>query len=815
MNLIIKVKKTAYIGLFFVTLSTLMYEILLTRIFSVTMWYHFAFMAVSIAMFGMTLGSVIVYLLPNFFTQERAKKHLAISSLFFSILIVLSFFTYLSIPLQNTSIISFSFSSFLTLALIYLVISIPFIFSGICVCLALTKFSKQISRLYAVDLLGAAIGCILLIYLLNITTGPTAVIVLAASASIGAAFFATEANTKKLKYIAIIISTILILFAAINTVLVSKQSPLLQLTWVKGELETGTIYEKWNAFSRITVWGDKDSLVSPFGWGFSPINPPEEKIKQLWVFIDASAGTPLTGFSGDLKQVEFLKYDIVNLVHYLKNDSKVLVIGSGGGRDVLSALVFNQKSISAVEINKNITNILNQRFGDFTGHLDQNPKVDFIHDEARSYVANSEEKFDIIQASLIDSWAATAAGAFVLTENSLYTVEAWKIFLEHLTPNGILTFSRWYFHDQPGEIYRLTSLAVASLEQFGIENPREHIIITRRMGDDNRLDVPDGVGTILVSKEPFSDNDLNIIENIVSEMGFELVLSPRFAIDSNFAAITSQENSKVFIKQFPINISAPTDNSPFFFQMLRLRDMFNSNLWKQGKMTFNLKAVVIIGFLLIITIIFSVLCIILPLVLKRKKASQYTNWPLILYFLSIGVAFMLIEISQMQRLIVFLGNPIYSLSVVLFALLLSSGLGSYLTHKIDGDQIKQSTIKRLILLLIVLIIFGILTSQAVQFFYSSIIIIRIAVSVVILFAIGIFMGMAFPLGMKIASIESEHLTPLLWGINGAASVFASVLAVAIALSFSISTAFWTGIVFYILALIAMIWISRKSPIKMC
>jgi len=171
---------------------------------------------------------------------------------------------------------------------------------------------------------------------------------------------------------------------------------------------------------------------------------------------------------------------------------------------------------------------------------------------------------------------------------------------------------------------------------------------------------------------------------------------------------------------------------------------------------------------------------------------------------------MLIEISQMQRLIVFLGNPIYSLSVVLFSLLLSSGLGSYLTRKIDVVQVRRSTTRRLIFLLATLVIFGLLTPQAVQLFYGATTIIRITIAVIILFAIGIFMGMAFPLGMKIASIKSEHLTPLLWGVNGAASVFASVLAVAIALSFNISTAFWTGVIFYIFALIAVIWAGSKS-----
>ncbi|MCX5696573.1 MAG: hypothetical protein NTU54_01135 [Candidatus Omnitrophica bacterium] len=549
-------RKSIYAGLFMVTLATLMFEILLTRIFSVTMWYHFAFVAISVAMFGMTIGAIIIYLFPNYFTQERARYQLAVSSLLFSVSLVFCFLTQLCIPFIPEKTIVGLYS----IALTYAVLSVPFVFSGICVSLALTKFPRYISKLYSVDLAGAALGCILLIYTLRITDGPTAVIVIAFLASVGSVFFAAEKRFSKLIKAAVITSLLLAFISIAHTYLVHKQSPLLRIVWVKGGYESRPVYEKWNAFSRVRVWGDPEKLEKPFSWGISRNYHSGQEVRQLNMNIDASAYTPIIAFDGDLNKLEYLKYDVTNLAHYLRSDSKILVIGAGGGRDILSALVFKQRLIFGVEINKDIIDIVNQRFGDFTGHLNKNPKVFFINDEARSYTVRSKDKFGIIQVSLIDTWAATASGAFVLAENSLYTTEAWKIFLEHLTSNGILTFSRWYLRDNPGEVYRLTSLASASLMKLGVKDPRNHIVIVKCMLGMSK-DKPDGIGTILISKEPFSGKELDIIEKIAGDMQFDVVLTPRFSIDSTFATLASGNDLDKFTAKYPINISAPTDRA--------------------------------------------------------------------------------------------------------------------------------------------------------------------------------------------------------------------------------------------------------------
>jgi spermidine synthase len=801
MNAEVVAKKPVYTGLFMVVLATLMFEILLTRIFSVSMWYHFAFMAISVAMFGMTLGAILVYLLPNYFTQDRAKYHLALSSLLFAVFVVVSFLTHLSIPFAPDR----SIAGLYSIALTYAVISIPFVFSGICVCLALTRFPRQVSKIYAADLTGAAIGCLLPVYVLKIVDGPTAVIVVALFAGIGSILFATDATCKKLRGIVIIFSLLLGSFAAIQAVFSSKQFPLLRLIWVKGQFENRPIYEKWNSFSRVRVWGNPNEPRKPFGWGLSSAYPFDQKVRELNMDIDAYAYTPITAFDGNLSDLEYMKYDVTNLVHYIRPESRVLIIGVGGGRDILSALAFEQKSVIGVEINNDIIKIVNQRFGDFTGHLDRNPKITFINDDARSYIARQKDKFDIIQSSFIDTYAATSAGAFVLTEDSLYTVEAWKIFLEHLTSDGVLTFSRWYW-ERPSEVYRLTSLARASLMHLGIENPRNHIVIVRHMRNNNW-----GVATILVGKKPFKDKDLDTIDAISSKMKFDVLLSPRVSLDSTYTIVASAKNADSLMERFPTNITAPTDDSPFFFLTLRLRDVFNRELWKQEvrKRDINTTPVLILGILLTVVAGLTFLCIIVPLILTKKVILRGFS-PLVIFFAFIGFGFMLVEISQMQRLIIFLGHPTYGLSVVLFALLLSSGLGSYSTQKMDNFNLTRSAIIRLFFLLCLLAIFGKLTSYAMSEFQGSTTMLRILVAIGVLFPIGLFMGMAFPIGMKIASTKSASLTPWLWGINGATSVCASVLAVIIAISSGISTTFWTGFACYIVAFAAFAWTRRRK-----
>ncbi|MGB8593098.1 MAG: hypothetical protein WA755_14000 [Candidatus Acidiferrales bacterium] len=794
-----------YAGVLLLTLATLMHEILLTRIFSVTMLYHFAFMAISLSMFGLTLGALTVYLHPNDYVAEKCKRQMTVSALFFSLTVIVSLLTHLLVPVAP----SLTALAAVSLVFTYVVMSGPFFFSGICICAALTKFPHQISRLYAADLVGAALGCVVLIFTLKFTDGLTAVFVVAFLGSASAILFALDGSFRMLRRVAILSSVLLAIFVIVNSHFAHRQAALLRLTWTEGKLEPRPLYEKWNSFSRITVSGDPNHLSRLPNEGLSPAYPADQSARQLNLTIDANAGTVLTAFTGDLSEDDFLKYDIKQFVHYLRPNSNELIIGAGAGRDVLAALLFHQKSIRAVELNGDILRAVNQRYGDFTGHLDRYPQVTFINDEARSYLTRTPERFDIIQASFIDTWAATAAGAFTLSENSLYTTEAWKLILHRLTPTGIFSSSRWYFQLMPAEVYRLTCLAATALLQDGVTNPRAHIILLRHLRPSTEEHPQAGAATMLVSRAPFTPEEIDRVEDLARRLQFELVLTPRYAIDPAFAALGSGNYKDSSLAGLPFNLSPPTDDCPFFFNLFSFRHAFDTHLWKF--VVVSMQGVFVLGVLLIAISLLTLLCIAVPFVRTVDRKTLPGSLPHFLFFAAIGLGFMLIEVSQMERLIVFLGHPTYALSVVLFALLLSSGLGSFSTQSAPGDRHKDFGIARLLLLLVVVFAFGILTPRAVVQFAASTTPERIAIATAILFPLGFFMGMALPLGLRSASVDHPALTPWFWAINGAASIFASVLAVAISMGAGISRTFWTGFFAYAVACAAYLWAQRGAP----
>jgi hypothetical protein len=798
-------RSTNYAGLFLVTMATLMHELLLTRIFSVTMWYHFAFMAISIAMFGTTVGALVVYLLPRRFPPERATAQLASFALAYAATAVASLAIHLRTPISDEE----SFLRSPALLASYVVIAVPFALSGVVVTLALTRFPRRVARLYAADLCGAAAGCIALVHLLEWTDGPSGILVIAAASAAGALLFAAGDGRRLLAAGAGATALGLLLLAAAPAPWVQGPGGLLRVHFARGRPEPPHLYERWNSFSRVHVDGDPSTRVEPTGWGLSKKAPKSPRLVQLSMGIDVSAKTVISEFHGDPRPLEYLKYDVTNLAHHLRPGADVAVIGVGGGRDVLSALVFGQESVLGIEINENVLDATNRVFGSITGHLDEHPKVSLVVDEARSHLARSTRRFDIIQISLIDTWAATAAGAFTLAENSLYTVEAWQTFLERLAPDGVLSVSRWYFNARPAQALRMTSLAVEALERIGVRRPEGHVLLVKIAKATGAAGaVGNGVATMLVSPSPFTRADLETLSRVCLEMGFEPVLTPERAEDPAFHRILSDEQREAFYDGFPLDVRAPTDDRPFFFQMLRLSHVFDApRIARFDANRANLKAVRTLGVLVVIVAGLTALCIGGPLLATLRRVDLSGAGPLLLYFAAIGLGFMFIEIAQMQRLMVFLGHPTYALSVVLFTLLLASGAGSLLQERLPDSP--GTAVATLAALLAVVAASGWATPWLTETFASSENSGRILAAGALLAPMGLLMGTAFPLGMRAAARRSPDLTPWLWGVNGATSVLCSVLAVAVSLSLGISWSFFAGVACYALALAAGVHITRR------
>ena len=350
-------------------------------------------------------------------------------------------------------------------------------------------------------------------------------------------------------------------------------------------------------------------------------------------------------------------------------------------------------------------------------------------------------------------------------------------------------------------MYRTTAIAVEALRGLGVTDPRQHIAIVRTMRPTtaSTTDTPEGVGTILVSRRPFTDAELDTLDRETARLEFEVPFSPRVAHDETFERLTETTGLDEFLASYPVNITAPTDDSPFFFNMLRLRDIGRTSLLDFGSLSHNMKAVATLGILCLTVTVLTVLCILLPLWMTRDRVRLAGAGPLFAFFIAIGLGFMLIETSQMQRLIIALGHPTYGLSVVLFALLLSSGIGSSLTERVTAGTAPAAGRRALLALVVVLAVFGVVTPAVARWIEPMTTPVRILAAVLLLFPAGLFMGMAFPLAMKLASARARELTPWFWGLNGAASVMASVLSVCIALTWSISTAFWVGWLCYALA----------------
>jgi len=592
------------------------------------------------------------------------------------------------------------------------------------------------------------------------------------------------------------------------THLLSEGKQLVRLKWVKGRPEGGILYEKWNAHSRITVTKHPGKLALSSDPGLSPKFQGSFHSRRLRAKIDAAASTNLIEFDGDLKKLKPLQNHIRALVHYLRPNARVLVIGVGGGVDVLTALSFHQESILGIELNRALFEVLTEEYGDFTGNLHKLENVQLVNDEARSYIASHGDTYDIIQVSLIDTWAATAAGAFALSENALYTVEAWKLFLQHLRPKGILTFGRWHFDKYPGEMYRMVSLASQALHELGVTAPQDHMLIAYTPTPPRRIA---GVGNFLLSRDPFSDEDVYRFTQVSDQQGYKVALTPTFSSDRTYTALTSSKEAKDFIRNHRFDLSPSTDDRPFFFNMIRLTDSLASFDLKGGPNEFNLKAVGMLVLLTLISILMSMLCIIIPLRRTANTETIKASYPLLFYFGSIGLGFMFIEIALLQRLLIVLGHPTYSLSVVLFTLLTASGLGSLSTHSVTSETAFSRGKLLLAGLITVLVLCELISSPFTVLLQTFSLEARVCFSAALIAFAGFFMGMAFPIGLKLVRTKAITLMPWLWGINGAASVCASVFAVAITMASGITTTYWVGVACYVLTLLSlMAYESRET-----
>lgn len=768
--------KPVYATAFLIGCATLAIEIAFTRLLSVISYYHLAFFAVSTAMLGMTAGAVSVFTREKRYRKEELLQNLSLACVRFSLSSVLSAVALCFIPLSVGTVLV-KIAALLALTFFC---SLPFYFSGIILTSLLTRTRLSVSRVYAADLIGASFGCIFVLVGLNYFDAVSTVILSGSFGVIGYFFLGCKNHSRRNLFVFVLT----VMLAFVNHFTGNAIRPL----FVKGKIENrqNHLIEKWNSFSRVLVF--KKGKEAPQLWGASP-KAPHRETEQYFMSIDGDAATVVRKFSLPA-DVEHLKYDLTALAYYLRTRPNVCVVGVGGGKDVQTAISFNSKKITGVDINPIFIDLLHHRFNTFTG-LANHPEVFLETDEARSFLSHSKDKFDIIQMSLVDTWAATGAGAFSLSENNLYTVEAWKTFLGHLSDTGLLTVSRWYNASNLGETGRLVSLAVAAAFKSGIKEPSKHIVLV----------TINNLANLILSKKAFSGPDIINLKRKVAELEFHPVLIPGDSCSNiilkSIINAQSIEDLNKRIEGYDLNYEPPTDENPYFFNMLKISNLhFKSINAQQGVMSGNLQATITLLSLIGSLLLFTIFTIFIPLFLKDRtffsdKATRYEAT----YFSLIGGGFMLTEIALIQRLSVFLSHPVYALVVLLFTMILSTGIGSLSSKKIISANrlllVFYPVLAASLILTLNVIVPRIITTMIVDSM-----IVKVVTSILIIFPLGFCLGWFFPLGMRLVSPGNSIKTSWYWALNGIFGVLCSAIAVFISIYAGTSVNFYLAAGFY-------------------
>ncbi len=781
-------------GLFIITMSTLALEITNTRLLSVTTWYHLSFFAVSTAMFGMAAGAVRVYLGGSEFEGDLARIGMARAASRFAISVPFCTIVSLCLPIPN----SMGTPTVVATALTAIVLSIPFYLSGICVAIALTRIPGPSGLVYAVDLVGAALGSATVLLLFEFSNITSAMFAVGAVAAVGAALLHGFAETGRTRQqFALVI--VLVAAAWINQV----SDHGIRTIWAKGNFQKSNSidYEHWTIHGQVTV--RKSTPGQPSYWARSPEArfPP---VNRRPMAIDGAASTSMTQWDGRAASLDWTQYDITSLPYLLRKGGHNAVIGVGGGRDILAALWANSESVVGVEVNAAFVELLEGALRKYARIADD-PRVTLVHDEARSYMTRVHGRFDGIQMSLIDTWAATGAGAFMLSENGLYTVEAWQGFIGALAPGGMFSVSRWHSPKFASETSRLVALAVASLLEAGIENPQQNLILVSRSK----------VATLVISNEPFTLADLRRLAEVEQDSSVRVLLAPGWApgheLLGRIAASQSLNEIESAVAGLPYDYTPPTDEKPFFFNILKpqyLLSEMNAPASRGVMATGNIVASYTLVILWLITFVLVATTIIGPLVRSGLPEMTLSDFSLaVTYFALIGAGFMFVQIPMMQRFSVYLGHPSYSLGVILFSMILATGAGSWFSDRLDIESRSIWTRAIPVAIALNLLVWTLAIQPVIESTVQLDLLGRVAVTATIVGLAAFPLGLCFPVGLRLVGRISTQATPWMWGVNGAAGVLASVTAVGISIWVGISTSLYLATAAYALVAVpaSILW----------
>jgi predicted membrane-bound spermidine synthase len=745
-------------------MATLLLELSLTRIFSVVFYYHFAFLAISIALFGLGAGGVFSYLVTGWKAPLFAR--LGRLSAINSLLVVGALVSLLAQPNNPTN---------WDLALVYFTTALPFFGAGAIVSLAISETMTRVNRVYFWDLLGAAGGCLLLVPLLNQFGGPSTVLAVAILFAAAAAIWHSMAGSIAGRAGSVALALALVAFLTYN-----QKHHVIDIRHAKGRTIAEESFVRWNSFSRIGV---------------------RNQDQMEMIFIDADASTAIANFDFD-HLTPHERHDLLEqgpaLPYAVRPGAKALVIGPGGGWDVARALASGSHDVTGVEINPIIaTTIMRERFPDLSRGLYLRPDVHIVVEDGRSFVRRSGDKYQVIQATLVDTWASTAAGAFALSENNLYTTDAFQDYLAHLTDDGFVAFTRWGF-DPPRESLRLIALGMEALGKLGETEPWRHIMVGRE-GSVQGWGARD---TALISRKPFAPADIERARVLFAAAGMQAIYLPGAEIRNPFYELLHSPHPEDYERNYTFDITPVTDNRPFFFYTVQPRDLWNFvTTASRDSADYKVnKAVPLLFGLMGISLVATALILLLPPVLLGTRLPRHRGvLGFLPFFMFIGAGYILIEVGLIQKFVLFLGNPTYALTVVIFSMLISSGVGSAVSRRLVGES-EGGLVKALGAVTMLAAVLAVGVSWLLPATVWLPLPLKVAMTVVLVAPLGFVMGIPFPTAL--ARLEAWHAPSVrwAWSLNAASSVLGSVGALVCAIYLGLIQTLIIGGLFYLAAL---------------
>ena len=783
--------------------AALSFEVLLIRMFSIAQWHHFAYMIISLALLGYGASGTFLS-----FTRERLLSNFPLafagSAALFGLSAPAGFALSQTIPL-NVLEIAWDPVQQLHLLLIYVILAVPFFCAATGIGLALAAVGENVGVVYRSDLVGAGIGALAVVGGLYVLPPGECLKAIGAIGLSAAALAGWHDRVPKALPAILIVAAAALIWTWPEDWAKPKVSPYKELSLALLAPDAEVVAERSSPLGLLTV---VRSPTIPFHYapGLSLVSgsePPE----QLGVFTDGGAMTAIARFDGRLDAFRYLDEQTSALPFHLLERPRVAVLGAGAGIDILLARMHGSRSIDAVEINPQMIQLVQRDFAEFAGGVYEDPAVSLHIAEARSFVAGAERTFDLIHVALLDSFAS--AGLHALNESTLYTVEAFDTYLNKLAAGGFLAVTRW-LRVPPRDGLKMFAIAVEALGRRGVVKPGRHLALIHGWQ----------TVTLLVKNGILTGDDIAAIREFCRKRAFDVAYYPGMdATEANRynilerpylfegAAALLGPNRERFLADYGFDVSPSTDDRPYFFRFLKWRTLVEL-IRMPHRSGFNL---IEWGYPVLLAtlaqaIVASTVLILLPLAAWRRRSNRpeirirrRERLRVAMYFFALGLAFLFIEIAFIQRFQLFLGHPLYAVSVVLCGFLVFAGLGGgcarQCTARLGGGAVRTVAVAIAAIALLALTYIGILPSvfETLGGLPPSA---KIGVTLVLIAPLAFFMGMPFPLGLADTAIGAPELVPWAWGINGCASVLSAVLATLLAIDLGFSWVVIQALVLY-------------------